>query len=248
MSEESQELIELNKPRMLEIWRTLPKTPHPEGKTEEYISYNKTDPAYLYGRGFVDDEKFSLSEWEAAFGPFLHASGNYFLNLNDFVSLGKYKFHGWVRKPLNVMEMRDGWYELEVLKTFFYESLLPSTSLGKVFVDNLLKRMEQGPKGPDGLHLIKDDFKRELQNCLDQYPSIRRIRELSVYKLTQDKISSEKTDLNTATVKSQYKTGAKIGEKEKKDLSNTLLKPKQIKASAAAEVETFSIKDLQKRK
>lgn len=239
--------VEKNKGVMESIWASVPKERNlPPGLTGEYIRYASTDPKYLYLSGFVDDKTFTYEEWEAAFEPSKQADNSYLISKAQFLLLGKYKYNGPIKKPLDAMKIREGWYELQAWHEFAVRSVIPSTT---VTVEELVQAeqiMKQKGLIKNGKILIDKHAKLRIKSLIDNYPSPTRLREMSVDVVHQKKVQAEEERSRSAGQKTSYEKGAKLGAKEKKNLSDTLLKTAQIKPSDSPQPETISLKDLAK--
>src|SRR4030095_17045914 len=110
--------VEKNLPVMEQIWAQVPKEHNiPAGLKGEYIRYIQTDPKYLYMTGFVDT-RISFEEWEGAFQDCRQTGGAYLLSKEKFLSLGKYKYSGPIKKPFDAMKIREGWYDTNTWHEF----------------------------------------------------------------------------------------------------------------------------------
>ena len=181
---------------MERIWEKMKKsTDLPPGFSGEYIQYIATDPQYLYEVGFVDTKNFSFEEWEKALEPYKQTDGTYLISKDQFIALGKYKFAGLVKKPLDAMQIKEGWYPLQEWHLFLVRSVIPSLSLP---VENMLeaeKQLKDSGQIKKGKILVDKALKLRIKAMLDQFPSPMRQRELGV-----EKASQEIEENNTATV------------------------------------------------
>lgn len=243
------ELIEANRFDMETIWSRCDKEtvlpPHLKG---EHILYIATDPEYLYLSGFVDVENFSLAEWQKAFEAYKQPNGTYLISKEQFIQLGKYKYSGPVKKPLDAMMIREGWYELTDWHAFCVNSILPSTTL--LSVDQLIaaeNQLKKNGKIVNNRILVDKAAKLRIKQYLDDYPSPIRRREIAVANAYDALVKSESERSKSAQVKTTFKKGQKLGDKDKKELKETLLKSAQISPSTKKEeVPTLSLKDLRK--
>lgn len=244
------ELIEENRSDMETIWRRSPKEEHlPPHLKGEYVLYLATDPRYLYLSGFVDVKNFSYEEWENAFQNCKQPNGSYLISKDQFIALGKYKYSGPVKKPLDAMKIREGWYKLTDWHEFCVNSILPSTSL--LSIDNLIlmEKMarDQGKIVGDRIFVDKSD-KLRLKQLFDEHPSPVRRREIAVAEAYEELVKSESERSKAAIVKTTFKKGQKLGDKDKKILKETLLKSAQITSPTnKEEPPTLSLKDLRKK-
>lgn len=181
---------------MERIWdRMQKKTDLPPGYSGEYIQYLATDPQYLYEVGFVDTKKYSFEEWEKAFEPFKQTDGTYLISKDQFIALGKYKFTGLVKKPLDAMQIKEGWYPLQEWHLFLVRSVIPSLSLP---VENMLeaeKQLKDSGQIKKGKILVDKALKLRIKAMLDQFPSPMRQRELGVDKISNEMEQSETPSL-----------------------------------------------------
>ncbi len=243
----SDPIIEKNRKLMENIWQQIPKeTNLPEGFKGEYIHYITTDPKFLYESGFVDEKKYTLEEWEAAFIPFKQEDGSYLISKEQFITLGKYKYVGHIKKPLDPMNIREGWYDIIGWREFFIRSVLPSTTLTiETFVRAEKILRENGLVINERVKVDKA-VKFRIKEILDTNPSIARRRELSIEKVHIARLEKEAKKTANPSQKSNYEYGAKLGTQEKSDLSETLLKKSKITSSDNPK-ETISLKDLRKQ-
>lgn len=244
------ELIEKNRFDMETIWSRSPKEENlPSHLKGEYVLYLSTDPKYLYLSGFVDVKQFSYEEWENAFQECKQPDGSYLISKDQFIILGKYKYSGPVKKPLDAMKIREGWYKLTDWHEFCANSILPSTSILKV--EDLVQMEKIGKENGKIIGnriLIDKSDKLRIKQLLDEYPSPIRRRELGVAEAYEQLLKSESERSKIAIVKTTFKKGQKLGDKDKKALKETLLKSSQIiPSSENEETPTLSLKDLQKK-
>ncbi len=244
-----QELIEKNRFDMETIWSRCSKEEGlPPQFKGEHVLYLATDPKYLYLSGFVDVENFTLDEWENAFQECKQPNGTYLISKEKFIKLGKYKYSGPVKKPLDAMKIREGWYKLTDWHEFCVNSILPSTTL--ISVDDLIQiesNLKKNGKIVGNRILIDKSDKLRIKQLIDEHPSPIRRREISVANAYDQLVKSESERSKAAIVKTTFKKGQKLGDKDKKALKETLLKSSQITPSTKSEeVTTFSLKDLRK--
>jgi hypothetical protein len=237
---------DVNRALMEDIWKQIPKeTKLPPGFSGEYIRYIATDPKFLYLTGFVDTRAFTLEDWEAAFQDCKQAEKPFHIK-SKFLTLGKYKYTGNVKKPLDAMQIREGWYELNAWHEFAVKCVIPSTT---VTVEELVKAekvlKEQG-KIVKGRILIDKSAKLRVKAILDSNPSPIRRRELAVDEAHRKKVEAAVARSKSPIVRSGYEKGAKVGTKEVKNLSDTLLKTAKTTAKGKEDSPTLSLKDLRK--
>lgn len=70
---------------MEHIYVRVPKT------RDGLICYAPTDVSYLYREGFVDQEEWSLEDWQDAMEPFRQSNNVYLLDHDDFLTLRPYR-------------------------------------------------------------------------------------------------------------------------------------------------------------
>ncbi|MBF0491374.1 MAG: hypothetical protein HQM15_01160 [Deltaproteobacteria bacterium] len=237
-----------NQKEMELIWAQIPKeTQLPPGLEGEYIRYLSTDPRYLYNTGFVDNVLHKLEDWEAAFLPFKQPDASFLLSKDNFLSLGKFRYTGFIRRPVDVMKIRDGWYDLKIWREFLVRDIIPSTT--KLSEEDLDKgtqeSLKQGRIKEDRI-LVDESTRRNLKLLMDQFPSPTRMREMALEKAYQEIINKAQTTQNKAKVSTTYDRGPKVGDVQKKDLKEILVKSSKI-ASSAEQKPTVSLKDLQKQ-
>ncbi len=237
--------LEKNRSELEKIWARSSKDHSPQ--YGEYVRYWPTDPEYLYLAGFVDNKQFTLEEWKKAFDEWKQPDGGFIITKERFLSLAKYKYGGVVKKPLDAMKLREGWYELTDWHNFCAESILPSVSLK---VDNLIqieqKAKEEGFVIGSKIYIDKAS-KLRLKQVLDNFPSPMRRRELAVATAYEKLVQEEVERSKAAIVKTTFKRGQKLGDSEKKDLKETLLKSAKIASTNKEEPATISLKDLRKK-
>jgi len=230
------------------IWQGLPKVQKlPPGYEGEYILYFANDPKYLYEVGFVDETKYSLKDWQEVFEECKQADGTYLISKEKFLNLTPYKFYGEIRKPVEVMDLREGWYDLEIWKKFCRETILPSTTVSLSVLEQAEKMWEKNGLIKDGQVKIDKTYKLRLKEFLENYPSTRRRREIAIQEAHEKTLREEAARLNKKEVQTNYVAGRKAGEKEKKNLKETLMKNSQLKSKTNTESQTVSLKDLRKK-
>lgn len=246
---DSEALIEKNRPAMERIWIKIKKEknlPPPYNK-EDYIRYIATDPRYLYEVGFVYTTQFSFEEWEKAFEPYKQVDGTYLISKNQFIALGKYKAPDLVKKPLDPMKLREGWYDTHSWHEFCVKSVIPSTTLTVEQLVEAEKKMKDEGQIVDGKILVDKQVKLRLKFMLDNFPSPARRRELAVAEAYENLVQEEITRSQSAVVKTTFVTGQKVGDTKKKDLKETLMKASKISNNNQEEKPSLSLKDLQKK-
>jgi len=240
--------IEINRPVMESIWQQVPKEHNlPPAFSGEHIRYLATDPKYLYLTGFVDTKAYTFEDWEVAFQDCRQPDGSYLISKDKFITLGKYKYSGKIKNPLDVMKIREGWYDLNTWHEFCVKSIMPSTSLT---IDHLVqaeKLMKEGGQIVNGRIKIDKAAKLRMKQVLDNYPSPARRRELSVDAIHQQRVAAEVARSSSPVVHTAYQKGEKVGDRQKKDLKETLLKAAKIGKKAATETPAVSLKDLRKK-
>jgi hypothetical protein len=240
--------IEKNRTAMEEIWRSIPKEggsnpPH----SGEYIRYGSVDPKFLWVTGFVNTERYKLEEWEAVFEDCKQSDGSYLISKEKFISLGKYKYTGPIKTPLDAMKIREGWYDLNTWHEFCVKSIMPSTTLTAEQLVQAEKVLKEQGIIKNGKILIDKTRKLQVKQFLDNYPSPTRLRELGMETARKERLESEAARSEAAVVKTTYEKGAKLGTREKKELGETLLKGSRITPQAKQEAPTFSVKELRKK-
>ncbi len=240
--------IEKNKLVMERIWAEIPKEYNlPPSFSGEYIRYTHTDPKYLYLTGFVDTKRFKIEEWEAAFADCKQADATFLISKEKFISLGKYKYSGPIKNPLDPMKIREGWYDINAWHEFCVKSILPSTVATVEELVQSEKIYKEKGLITNGKILVDKTFKLRLLNVLNNYPSPARHRELAVADIHQKRLAAEAERSQSPIVKTTFQKGQRLGEKEKKNLSEALLKNSQINPKTTEKPSTLSVKDLKKK-
>ncbi len=241
---ESEDRVEKNRNVMNLIWSSIPKE---VGFSEETIKYVPTDLIFLYQTGFVDTNLFTLEEWQAAFQHLQQADSNYLITKNEFIKLGKFKYTGNIKAPVDPLKIREGWYEINDWRLFLIRSILPSTTALNA---EFLKKGEENAKAKglivNGRIKIGKEIKLWLKQILDQHPTPQRLRELGVEKAHQERLKQEVSrSTSPTTQKTTFAKGQKITDVKKKNLDEMLVKRSSIKGSEQTK-ETISLKDLKK--
>ncbi len=237
-----------NQKEMELIWAQIPKeTKLPAGLEGEYIRYLSTDPRYLYNTGFVDNLLNKLEDWEAAFLPFKQDDQSFLLSKDNFLSLGKFRYTGFIRRPVDAMKVRDGWYDLNIWREFVVRDIIPSTTKlsEKELEASEAEALKQG-RIKDGRVKVDDATRRRLQFLMDQFPSPTRMREMALETAFQEIINKTQVTQNQAKVSTTYDRGPKVGDIQKKDLKEILVKSSKI-TNTSEQKPTVSLKDLQKQ-
>ncbi len=246
--EEADTQTKRNHQLMDSIWQQVPKELNPlPNFPGEYIRYVATDPKYLYLTGFVDAKRYTLEEWEAAFQDCLQPDGSYLISKEKFLSLGKYKYSGPIKNPLDAMKIREGWYELDTWHTFCIKGIIPSTTLTAEHLVQAEKLMKEGGQILNGRIRIDKAAKLRIKKILDDYPSPTRRRELAVDEIHQKRVQAEVARSQSSVVRTTFEKGEKVGDRQKKDLKETLLKAANISKKGKEEPATLSLKDLKKK-
>lgn len=241
-------LIEKNRSIMEDIWKRIPKeTQLPQSLKGEYILYIATDPKYLYMTGFVDTKRYTEEEWIQAFQDSLQNDGTYLISKEKFIRLGKYKYTGPIRKPLDAMKIREGWYDSTQWHEFLVKSVIPSTTIPPETLVQIEKEMKKTGRYVNGRIQIDKSVKLNIKNLIENYPSPARRREVGVEEAYQKLLEKEaQRSKSPVQEKSKYQSGKKLGEEQKKNLTNVLMKTTH-KTMTDEPQNTISIKDLQKK-
>lgn len=238
-----------NQQLMENIWSNIPKELSlPAGLKGEYIRYIATDPKYLYLTGFVDESVFSYEEWEAAFEDCKQADKTYLISKDKFLSLGKFKYVGPIKNPLDIMKVHEGWYDINRWHEFCVRSILPSTTITLEQLIQSEKNLKDQGKIVNGRIFIDKSMKLIMKSTIDNNPSPRRRRELSVHELHQKRLKAEKKKTVEGFQKSEYQKGEKLGNKQKRDLNESLLKTSQTKSHSGHQVESIDLKTIMKNR
>lgn len=246
MEKSDEELrLEANQELMAKIWNEIPKDPT---SNNEMVRYTNDDLHYLYETGFVDSKAYKYEEWEKAFESTKQINGTYLFNKEKFISLGRYKYVGPIKTPLDPLKIREGWYDLEVWRNFIVSAIFPSTSVLTMekLVEGEKKAKAEG-KIVNGRIKVDKEYKLMIKMVIDNFPSPRRRRELGVQaayeKMVQEAASRSVKPISQKTT---YEQGQKVTDVKRKKLDETLVKRSQIAASSSA-VETVSLKDLSRK-
>lgn len=238
-----------NQRLMESIWTNIPKEKLlPENFRGEYIRYIATDPKFLYMTGFVDDSEFTCEEWEAAFEDCKQADNTYLISKEKFLSLGKFKFVGIVRPPLDIMKVREGWYDLNKWHEFCVKALLPNTTISVESLIQAEKMMKEQGKVVKGRIFVDKSMKLKMKSTIDTFASPRRLRELSIQDIHEKRVQKEKAKTLDGFQKSDYQKGGRVGSEQQKNLKESLLKTSSIKATANDNIETIDLKQIMKER
>src|SRR4029434_5262550 len=234
--------LESNREVMAKIWGAIPKEP---STPQEMVRYTLNDIKYLYEYGFVEFRQYSAQDWESAFDEFKQPDGTYLFSKEQFIKLGRYKYTGHIKAPLDPLKIREGWYEIETWRTFLIRNVLPSTTaLTQQFLKDGEKRAKEQGLIVKGRVKIGKEVKLWLKQLLDSHPSPLRRRELDVQAHYEKMVAqAEARTATPASQKSVFEAGRKVGDAKKKDLDEVLVKRTKVGPQVAAS-DTLSLKDL----
>jgi hypothetical protein len=237
--------LEFNREVMGKIWSAIPKEP---GTPVEMVRYLSTDLKYLYDFGFVDTRAYTYEEWEKAFEDYKQADGTYLFNKDQFIRLGRYKYTGHIKTPLDPLKIREGWYEIDTWRSFLVKNVIPSTTgLTVEFIKEGEKKALAQGLIVKGRIKIGKEVKLWLKQLLDNYPSPLRRREIDV-QAAYDKLVAQAAAKSGKPIsqKSTFEEGRKASDIKRKGLDEVLVKRTKIAAKAGA-TETVSLKDLRRK-
>ena len=240
---------ERNKPIMEQIWNAVPKEHNlPPPFKGDHIRYIATDPKFLYLTGFVDEKLFTLEQWEGAFQDCKQPNNTYLISKDKFLSLGQYKYTGPVKKPLEPMKIREGWYDVDAWHEFCVKSIMPSTTLSIEHLVQAEKLMKEAGQIVNRRILIDKAAKLRMKKVLDDFPSPSRRRELSIEDHHQKRVEAEVARSKApASAQTTFAKGEKLGDRDKRSLKETLLKTAKIAKTTKEEAPTLSLKDIRKK-
>jgi hypothetical protein len=238
--------LEHNREVMAKIWGAIPKDP--TSPKIEMVRYTMNDIKYLYEYGFVDTRAYTSEQWEQAFEEFKQVDGSFLFNKEQFIKLGRYKYTGHIKSPLDAMKIREGWYDIEQWRSFLIRNVIPSTTALTVeFIKDGEKRAKEQGLIVKGRINVGKEIKLWLKQLLDMYPTPLRRRELDVQEQYDKMVARESARSARPLVqKSTFETGRKAGDAQKKNLDEVLVKRSKVGPQAGAS-DTFSLKDLRKK-
>lgn len=191
----------------------------PDGK--KYIIFkSRTDLDYLYCTGFVDETKYSPTDWVNAFSDSLMPNNAYLVTEEQWLDKVKYHFWGKVGVPWNPMELREGeWTETE-FRAMVKDKILPQIFHTPEEFEIILSDAKKSGLMIGGKYMITKLVKENLLDLLNNYPSPRRAREMDVAALTGKTASGP----GTPAQKSGFVQGVSPSQKAADRLSQLLSK------------------------
>lgn len=191
------------------IWEQVSQ-PDPQGK--RFVKYGgRQDLVYLYETGFVDTDKFPLTEWVDAFKDSLQKDGRYLLDENQWMAKKKYRYDGPIDVPFDPLVLPERLWEPSEFEKLLKEKILPSMAIPeKTFRDSLEKVKDK--MLVKGKVSIDKQFKFVLKQILDNSPSPRRFREVSLAEALQKMgQGSPKPGMPAVPQTAQQKSGFSTG-------------------------------------
>ena len=166
---------------MERLWDKLPK--NKDGYT---VTYAPGDLPYLYSRGFVDSQRFTLEQWKQAFAPYKTKDGNFVLTREQFLKLDVYRFKQIVGEPFEPLKLREGaWPDYE-LAYLWQSTIKPSSTITfEIFEKSVEIYKKKGKVNALGHLMVDEDVKKQLQYLLERFPSPKRILEKEVAKIRE---------------------------------------------------------------
>ncbi len=166
---------------MERLWDKLPK--NKDGYT---VTYAPGDLPYLYSRGFVDSQRFTLEQWKQAFAPYKAKDGNFILTREQFLKLDVYRFKQIVGDAFEPLKLREGaWPDHEL--AYLWQSTIKtsSTITFEIFEKSIEIYKKKGKVNKLGHLLVDLEVKQQLQYLLERFPSPKRILEKEVAKIRE---------------------------------------------------------------
>ncbi len=151
---------------------------------------NRDDIEYLYCSGFVDETKFGIQKWVDSFADALMPNSAYLLDEHQWMDKVQFHYSGPVKAPFDPMQLREGEWTEDEMQELIREKILPSIYLT---ADDFGKIFEEAKKQglmTDGRYIINRATKEGLLDLINDCPSPRRCRELSVAELQTTQAAS----------------------------------------------------------
>lgn len=209
------------------IWDKT-STPHPDG--QRYIVWrNRFDLEFLYLMGFVDTDRFSKEEWIDSFRDSLQKGGSYRVTQDQWFAKRIFRYSGPVGEPLDPLSLREGLWEMSEFETLLKEKILPSTTLKEDYFRGAIEKARKTAI-KEGKYVVNRPFKFGLKQLLLNYPSPRRLREISVLEAKQGfasaprKAAPQKAGPDKSIQKSGFSEGQSVEKQTADKLSRLLWK------------------------
>ena len=189
------------------LWKQLATK---DKKGHFYITFNgKQDLEDMYQTGFVDTDKYSLTQWIEVFKTSLRSDGRYFITKEEWLKKKPYRYDGSVDDPFNPMTIREGEWSEDDFKKLIKIKIIPNSSLNpqKFKIDREVAKKQN--RYVDGKFIVNKLWKVSMKSILDQHPSPKRVREIQVAEAVQ-------------RLKEQEKEGKKEKTKAAKDIKASI--------------------------
>ena len=227
---------------MEKLWDKLPK--NKDGYT---ITYAPGDLPYLYSRGFVDSQRFTLEQWKQAFTPYKISDGNFVLTRDQFLKLDVYRFKQAVGDTFEPLKLREGaWPDVE-LAYLWQSTIKPSSTITfEIFEKSIEIYKKKGKINAQGHLLVDEEVKKQLHYLLERFPSPKRILEKEVQKIREkrgEKIAAATKNRDDSV----FTVGQSQQETKHKQLQNLQAsKPKAPEDLPPTDKPTLDLKSLKK--
>lgn len=230
---------------MEELWLKVSK-PAKDGK-KYIVLKGVNDLGFLYVSGFVDISKYGFKEWIDAFKGSRTPTGSFIVTHEQWLEKKKFRYDGKIGIPYDPMTMIEekDYTEAEVTK-LLTEKIIPNTIYSAAYVPQVVNNLKAQGKLAGGKIFIDKKVKEFVGTIINTYPSPRRILELMVAALKDQK--KNKNQLSQAEAqKSSFAAGSTAQSIVQARLAELA---KEVKAAESVQPSgpTLSLKDLAKKR
>lgn len=153
----------------------------PDGKKK--LSFQgRFDVVGLFCSGFVDESRFTVHDWLAAFEPHKQTDGSYLLTEEQWLEKMKFHYDGPVGRPFDPLMLREGEWEDSRVVALIENHILPA-----VYFNEQEFRMIWDETKPqyfvNGKFVVSRKFKEDLRDLVEAYPSPGQVRALGLAEI-----------------------------------------------------------------
>ncbi len=163
------------------IWDKVAK-PGLDGR-KLIVIRNRADLEYHWWSGLVDEDKYSMQDWVAAFQDSLLPNGGYFVTEEQWMAKAEYHYAGPIDSPFDPMTIREGEWSEEALDDLVWNKLKPCVYFSKDDWGKIIAEVKKTLPKKNDRYVISHPLKQEWTTFVNTYSSPRRVLQLGVYQL-----------------------------------------------------------------
>lgn len=226
---------------MQKIWEETSKEAH-DGQ-RYIILKDKTAVAFFYVTGFVDDAKYSFTDWLGSFQASLQKDGSYRLTHDQWLQKKPFRYDGPIGTLFDPEQIEERDYSEKELVALLKEKIIPNTTLGENHIPKMLEELRSKKQLVNGKMKVTKKIKENVLKMIDEHPSPARMRQLVALEMGKARSSATQEKKE----KSQFVTGA-AAEKLVQNRLAEISKQLEGNPESRPDVPVISLKDIQKKK